>query len=233
MTALPPTLLLGPLRPIFSTPRSLRPAASAPENGCHLRHVSAPVKLPQVAAPDQELMHAIGRGDRAACAHLVERHLNRILGFAERMLGNRGEAEEVAQEVFLRVWLHADRWRPTQAQVTTWLFRIARNLCLNRIAKRHEQTLEGLAEPPSGTPRPIEQLADRELGRHVNRALQSLPESQRMAITLCHYQGWTNAEAAEIMELSVAAVESLLARGRRRLKTQLTKVAPALLRGEA
>lgn len=182
--------------------------------------------------PDQELMLRVGRGDREACRVLVERHLDRVLAFTERTLGNRSEAEEVTQEVFTRVWTHADRWRPTAAKLTTWLFRVAMNLCLNRIARRRETSLEAVAEPIAETPSPALSLERKEIGIHVGKALQSLPERQRIAITLCHYEGWKNTEAAEIMDLSVEAVESLLARGRRGLKARLAELAPALLGGE-
>lgn len=184
-----------------------------------------------VAASDQELMLQVGTGDREACSVLVERHLDRILAFAERTLGNRGEAEEIAQEVFTRVWTHADRWEPRGAKVTTWLFRVAMNLCLNRIARRREAPLETVPEPVAQAPQPSEMLENAELGVCVNAALQGLPENQRIAITLCHYQGWKNAEAAEMMDLSIEAVESLLSRGRRGLKQRLAAVAPALLGG--
>ena len=147
-------------------------------------------------------------------------------------MGNRSEAEEVAQDVFTRVWLHASRWKPTEAKVTTWLFRITTNLCLNRIAKRRETTLEGHAEPASSDPLPGSVAAKKELRWYVNRALQELPEKQRIAINLCHYEGWKNREAAEIMNLSLEAVESLLARGRRGLKQKLSGIGPELLQGD-
>ena len=212
-----------------------RPSRKPPPPQNHwtqLHSVHAPAKVSAVADSDQELMEQIGLGDRDACRILVERHLDRILAFAERTLGNRSEAEEVAQEVFTRVWLHAARWKRTEAKVTTWLFRVAMNLCLNRIAKHRETSLEVVAEPASDEPQPPIGIAKKELSWHVNRALQELPEKQRIAINLCHYQGWKNSEAAEIMDLSLEAVESLLARGRRGLKNKLSEIGPELLRGE-
>jgi RNA polymerase sigma-70 factor (ECF subfamily) len=199
--------------------------------GSELHPRAGAIKLDRVAVADQDLMLRVGTGDREACRVLVERHLDRILAFAERTLGNRGEAEEVAQEVFTRVWTHAARWEPRGAKVTTWLFRVAMNLCLNRIARRREVPLETAPDPVAPTPQPSEILESAEIGVRVNAALQSLPEKQRIAITLCHYQGWKNAEAAEMMDLSIEAVESLLSRGRRGLKKRLAAVAPALLGG--
>jgi len=228
-----------PLPAAFATKRLpsagfSRGQRSPGQTGAALLHSGdAPDKVAAVADSDQELMERIGQGDRGACQLLVERHLDRMLAFAERTLGNRSEAEEVAQEVFTRVWLHASRWKPTEARVTTWLFRVTMNLCLNRIAKHREVTLEGRAEPPSLQPQPGAVAAKKELSWHVNRALQELPEKQRIAINLCHYEGWKNREAAEIMNLSLEAVESLLARGRRGLKEKLSKIGPELLQGEA
>lgn len=200
-----------------------------------LRMTPAASKLAPVAssASDQDLLLAVGRQDRDACRELVERHLDRVLAFCERMLGNRGEAEEVAQEVFVRVWTKAATWKPMGAKVTTWLFRIAKNLCLNRIARRRESSLEDAREPREERKQAEGLLEESEIGEHVRAALADLPENQRIAITLCHYQGWKNSEAAEMMEVSVEAVESLLARGRRGLKKRLAEIAPALLRGES
>jgi RNA polymerase sigma-70 factor (ECF subfamily) len=229
------TLAMCPAMGSLSSPvifgATRRPIASESRSGqLHSRNTLA--KVAAVAESDHELMQRIGQGDRDACQLLVERHLNRILAFAERTLGNHSEAEEVAQEVFTRVWLHAARWKRTEALVTTWLFRVTMNLCLNRIAKHRETTLEGRAEPASAGPQPSAEIAEKELSWHVNRALQELPEKQRIAINLCHYEGWKNSEAAEIMDLSLEAVESLLARGRRGLKKKLSAIGPDLLRGE-
>ena len=231
-TTFPMAVPFGP-KPLPMERFSPRTPPSAQTRDGRLHSANAPGRVDAVADSDQELMQRIGQGDRDACRVLVERHLNRILAFAERTLGNRSEAEEVTQEVFTRVWLHASRWKPTEARVTSWLFRITMNLCLNRIAKHRETTLEGRAEPASTQPQPGNAAAEKELSWHVNRALQELPEKQRIAINLCHYEGWKNREAAEIMNLSLEAVESLLARGRRGLKEKLSKIGPELLRGES
>ena len=160
-----------------------------------------------------------GTGDRAACQRLVERHLGRVVTFAHRTLGNRSDAEDAAQDVFLRVWAAAPRWKPGPARFTTWLYRVAMNVCLDRIAKKREATerraARGRRRPrPSRAPR----CAARRSARHVGAALAALPETQRIAVTLCHYQGLRNVEAAEVMGVSVEALESLLARGRRAMR---------------
>lgn len=170
-----------------------------------------------------------GRGDRAACEVLVARHLGRIVAFAQRTLHDRSAAEDAAQDVFLRVWTAAPRWQPGAARFTTWLYRVAMNVCLDRLARKREV---GYADPPEHAdprPGPSVEAQDRQLSEHVAAALAQLPDAQRIALTLCHYQGLRNVEAADVMDLSVEALESLLARGRRKLKEHLRDIGPALM----
>ena len=174
-------------------------------------------------------MRRAGRGDRAACQLLVERHLGRVVAFAQRTLGRAGDAEDVAQDVFLRVWTAAPRWQAGRARFTTWLYRVAMNVCLDRIAKKREVIMDEVPEVIDPTPDASDRMHAGQVARHVGAALASLPASQRIAVTLCHYQGLRNIEAAEVMEVSVEALESLLARGRRAMRAQLMPVAPALL----
>jgi RNA polymerase sigma-70 factor (ECF subfamily) len=171
--------------------------------------------------PDLELVRRVGAGDQRACAALVDRHLPKVLGLASRLLGNRADAEEVAQEVFLRVWRHAGEWRPGGAKFSTWLHRVTFNLCHDRLRRRRETTLDAIGDPPSGEPPPGTELQRAAVTARVEAALAQLPYRQREAILLCHYQELGNIEAAEAMEISVSALESLLARGRRRLKELL------------
>lgn len=185
------------------------------------------------AESDERLMVRVGRGDRDACRELVERHLGRIHAFATRVLGSAIEGEDVAQEVFLRLWKHAGRWRPTGAKLTTWLHRIALNLCLNKKERRRETPSEHVAEGADLGPEPSEVAGQRDMEKHVNAALAELPTNQRAAITLCHYQGMRNAEAADILGVSVEALESLLSRGRRGMRKRLEGVAHELLEGGA
>jgi len=173
------------------------------------------------APSDDELVAAVARGDEAACRRLMERHLPRMVALARRMLGNQADAEDVAQEVFLRVWTHAERWQPGRAQFGTWLHRVATNLCLDRLRKRRPENIDDIPEPASSEPQPDENLERRELAERVEAALQALPERQRLAVVLSHYQGLSNIEAAEILEVSVEAVESLLGRARRQLRDTL------------
>jgi len=174
-------------------------------------------------------MQRAGTGDRAACQRLVERHLGRIVSFASRTLGNRTDGEDAAQDVFLRVWAAAPRWKRGSARFGTWLYRVAVNVCLDRIAKKREAPIEGVEDVADERPQAVEAIHASEVSLHVRRALVSLPETQRIAVNLCHYQGFRNTEAAEIMGVSIEALESLLARGRRTLRAQLRPLAPALM----
>ncbi len=177
---------------------------------------------------DDVLMLRAGRGDRVACQVLVERHLGRTTSFAQRMLGVRADAEDAAQEGFLRVWSAAPRWKAGTARFTTWLHRVAMNVCLDRIARRRDTTHE-IPDVADERAEPVDALQESDVARHVRAALATLPEGQRAAVTLCHFQGLRNDEAAAVIGVSVEALESLLGRGRRALRAQLRVIAPALL----
>ena len=180
-------------------------------------------------ADDDALVVRAGKGDHEAFRELVERHGARIVGFAGRLLGDRVAAEDVAQDTFLRLWAGAARWRPTGVGLGPWLHRVALNLCRDRRARAREQPLDAAPEPVDPAPSAAGLVHRREVGAAVQRALAELPESQRVAIALCHFQGLRNVEAAEVMDVSIEALESLLARGRRTLREQLRAVASALL----
>ncbi len=181
-------------------------------------------------ASDDALVVLVANGDEAACRLLVDRHLTRMIALARRMLGNQADAEEVAQEVFLRVWTHAVRWEPGRAKFSTWLYRVATNLCLDRLRRRTTDDIDSIPEPMSDEPGPHVLLEQQQLANRVEIALQALPDRQRVAITLAHYQGLTNIEAAETLEISVEAVESLLGRARRALRVSLATERDTLTR---
>lgn len=178
---------------------------------------------------DAEWLRRAAAGDADASRRLVERHLGPIVGLAGRMLGRLAEAEEVAQETFLRAWQIAATWRPGEARFATWLYRVALNLCHDRLRRRRESPLDAAGRVASADPLPDADAQRAEVARRVAAALDRLPERQRAAIVLCHYQGLGNAAAAEVMGIGVEALESLLARGRRALRTLLAGEARDLL----
>lgn len=179
------------------------------------------MSVPRMADPDEELVRRIGQGDRAAAAELVRRRLPRIVGLARRMLGDASEAEDVAQDVFVRVWRHAADWRPGEARFETWMHRVAMNQCLDRLRRRARQAGEVSPETVDMSASASRALDDRQRRERVRAALGALPDRQRAAVVLCYYQERTNIEAAEILGVSVDALESLLSRARRNLKAHL------------
>jgi RNA polymerase sigma-70 factor (ECF subfamily) len=179
--------------------------------------------------PDQPLLERLAQGDRRAYALLVGRHMGRMFGLARRMLGNESDAEDVTQEAFLRVWRYAKGWKPGQARFETWLYRVTLNLCYDRLRRRREITVEEMPEVLDERPSVIEVHASRDVVRAVEGALARLPERQRAALVLCHYQELSNAEAAALLDVTVEALESLLARGRRMLRNLLADCVDALL----
>jgi RNA polymerase sigma factor (sigma-70 family) len=194
--------------------------------------VAAVPAAPPPRLVDQEearLMRALAAGDRHASEALVTRHLARIVAFADRMLGDGAEAEDVAQEAFTRLWQQASRWDPARARVATWLHRVASNLCIDRLRRRRTEPLDDATGTPDGGAGPAARASATELGAHVRAALAALPERQRTAVTLCHYQGMRQDEAAHVLDVSIDALESLLARGRRAMRERLRDVAADLL----
>ena len=175
--------------------------------------------MSQTPLDDTELMRLIGNGDAKAYQRVVDEHLGAVHYFALRLLGQREEAEDVAQETFLRLWQHAHRYQP-QAKVRTWLYTIAHNAAIDRLRKRRESFGDDVdLVPDSGRPSTL--LDQKRTAEAVEEALNTLVPSQRAAITLVHYQGLSGAETAKALGVGVEAVESLLARARRKLRTLL------------
>lgn len=180
--------------------------------------------------PDADLVRRVGNGDALAAEALVNRHMRRMLGLAQRMLNDATEAEDVAQEVFLRVWRAAPRWKPGEAKFETWMHRVALNLCYDRLRRRRERPdADAGLELADAAPLASEAWLERQRAARVRAALMQLPERQRAAIGLVHFQELSNIAAAEALEVSVEALESLLSRGRRALKAMLAGAVDDLL----
>ncbi len=184
------------------------------------------------AESDAALAARTAGGDRLAYAALVKRHLPRTLALTRRMLGNDASAEDAAQEAFIRLWTHAASYDASRALLTTWLTRITTNVCLDRLRKRQEEQWDDSYDQPLPATQDRD-IEDRQLAERVDAALRTLPDRQRLALVLCHYEELSMAEAAEMMETSVEAVESLLGRARRALKQSLAAEWRGLARGDA
>lgn len=173
--------------------------------------------------PDTRLVERVGRGEPAATRMLVAAKLPRILGFATRMLRDTAEAEDVAQEAFVRVWKQARGWQPGRARFDTWLHTVVLNLCRDRLRRRREITIDTLPEAIDSAPDAEATLLEAERGHAVAAAIAALPERQREAILMVHYQDLSCMQAALALDVSVDALESLLARGRRTLRAQFAE----------
>lgn len=170
---------------------------------------------------DAELLRAIAHGDRGAFDRLSRRHLDRACGVALRMTGSRADAEDVVQDVFLRLWMKPDSWRPGQAQFSTWLYRVVVNRCLDLKRRPKGTDLDSVEEPQDPDSNAEDSLLEAERKRALDNAVARLPERQRAAIVLTYTAGLRNAEAALAMDISVKAFEALLVRAKRELRDHL------------
>ncbi|MFT3972631.1 MAG: RNA polymerase sigma factor [Amaricoccus sp.] len=172
-------------------------------------------------ADDATLLAQYAGGDRAAARLLTARHAPRVFAVARRMLGDPAEAEDVTQETMLRLWRIAPDWQPGQAALGTWLHRVAANLCIDRLRRRREVTSDGVPERADEAPGALARIEADDRAAALHAALGELPDRQRLAIVLRHFEERSNPEIAEILDTSVEAVESLLGRARRDLTARL------------
>ncbi len=173
------------------------------------------------ASEDAALVAAAADGDAGAFRSLVDRHLSGALAVARRMLRDEAEAEDVAQEALLRLWRSADGLEVGPQGIRPWLRRVVSNLCVDRM--RSGKRLTVVEEVPETADPPTQQahIEAQDVSQRVDAALKQLPDRQRMALTLFHYEGLSQIEVGRIMGISDEAVESLLARARRGLKASL------------
>jgi RNA polymerase sigma-70 factor (ECF subfamily) len=175
----------------------------------------------EAAPTEADLLARSAAGDQGAARDLTRRLAPRIHALARRMLDDRTEAEDVTQEAMLRLWRVAPDWRDEGAAVGTWLYRVAGNLCIDRLRQRRERPVAEVPERADGAPAVQSRLETAERAAALQAALAALPDRQRLALVLRHLEERPNPEIAAILETSVEAVESLLARGRRSLAAEL------------
>ena len=173
--------------------------------------------------PDAELLPRIAHGDQLAIRQLVVRKLPRLLALGVRMLNDRSEAEDVAQETFIRVWKQAGNWQSGAAKFDTWLHKVALNLCYDRLRSHKDYSDEDAPELIDPALIPEQRLDKSQQGDLISIALAALPNRQREALVLQYYQELSNTDAADLMGVSVDALESLLSRARRNMRTLLAE----------
>jgi RNA polymerase sigma-70 factor, ECF subfamily len=191
--------------------------------------------MPVQSDPDAALMLRVKRGDREAFAGLVEKYKQPVMNFVYRSLRDETEAEDLAQNVFLQVYKSRGRYKQT-AKFSTWLFTIARNLCLNELRRRARHPAESIEEPHAenedqpqrqyedkSQAAPPEKLLQGELAQKIEEALAELPENQRSAILLCRQEELSYEEIADVLDCSLSATKSLIHRGRETLKERLKR----------
>lgn len=170
-------------------------------------------------------MSSAAQGDQEAFRTLIQRHLPRAYAIAGRMLDTRADVEDAVQESFTKLWINAPRWKPGRAAFATWMYRIIANTCLDAARRRRPETgaetaMEAL---PDGSPNAEGQTIQDRQAKHVREAVQALPAQQRLAVTLCYFEEFTNPEAAEFMGLRLKALEGLLVRARKSLRQSLAR----------
>lgn len=181
-------------------------------------------------AIDVALMKRVATGDEDAFRELVERHQSAVIGTVAKMLNDVIEAEDIAQQVFLRIWKHASRWRP-EAKFTTYLFTITRNLVYNESRRRsrrkeisgdERQQDRGLEPAADSRSEPDSEVIKAEMHQEINQVIATLPEAQRTAVILYSYESLPYEEIAKVLKTSVSSVKSLLFRARNTLREKLS-----------
>lgn len=187
--------------------------------------------------PDAEVLITLRDGapneKSKALSMLMDRHLKSIKTLAWHIMGDEMIAEDIAQETFLKAWTNAGKWEPGRAKFSTWLHRVAKNNCFDRLRKKKEIYSDAIPEVEDDEPNAAQLMmkieTDLAQKKEIGFALKKLPKRQLAAITLCHYQNKSQTEAAEILEIGVRAYESLLARARRNLRGELDGLQSELL----
>lgn len=170
---------------------------------------------------DEQLMLRVAEGDERAFRELADRHVDRVLRLAQRLLGGSAEADDVAQETLIRIWKHAARWRHERSRLGTWIYTITYRLCVDRLRRARPDSSQMPEEFADPAPGPLEAATLDDDVRRVRRALRSLDTRQRAAVTLFYYEDLDGQEAAAVLGISLRAYWSLLHRARQNLQQAL------------
>ena len=190
-------------------------ASIAPDN--------EPVPADLVFDEDSELLNRLTVGDEVAFRALVERHIDRAYAIALRILCNSADAEDVVQDTMLKIWSHRGRWQHGRAKFSTWLYRVISNRCIDLRRKPRTENVDTVPEVADGQPDASLLIERNELNDMLELAIQRLPDQQRVAVILSYHENMSNGEIAQVMDTTVAAVESLLKRGRQQLRQLLRR----------
>jgi RNA polymerase sigma-70 factor (ECF subfamily) len=201
-----------------------KPAVASADVG--LVHDNTVVREPLVAPvqdPDHDLLIRLAANDETAFRMLVERHIDRAFGIALRIVGSRADAEDVVQDTLLKVWTHRGSWQAGRAKFSTWLYRVITNRCIDFRRQPRSDDIDTVPEPADTRPDAASTLQRNETTALLEKAMEILPEQQRIAVILSYHEDMSNGEIAEVMSTTVSAVESLLKRGRQQLKATLRR----------
>jgi RNA polymerase sigma-70 factor (ECF subfamily) len=211
--------------PVDSAPAVISKAESSSSESA-ARASREEVALAPVEDEDEELLNRLALNDEAAFRTLVERHIDRAFGIALRIIGSRADAEDVVQDTMLKVWTHRGRWQHGRAKFSTWLYRVVTNRCIDLHRRPRTDNVDAVPEPADAQPDVISTMQRDEVTHMLENAMQRLPEQQRVAVILSYHENMSNGEIAEVMDTTVAAVESLLKRGRQQLRDLLRRHEP-------
>jgi RNA polymerase sigma-70 factor (ECF subfamily) len=183
-----------------------------------LKQQDAEPAMPMPRDLDDRLLERIATGDESAFRQLVERHVDKAYALALRILRNAADAEDVVQDALVKVWTTRGAWRPGNARFSTWLYRVVTNRCIDLCRRPKTSDVDEAPELADGKADAVTTIHVGEVNLLLERAMAHLPGQQRIALILSYHDDLSNPEIAEIMETTVSAVESLLKRGRQKLR---------------
>ncbi|WP_420549531.1 sigma-70 family RNA polymerase sigma factor [Curvivirga sp.] len=182
------------------------------------RHKPESQKLSPETDSDEALMVLVVQGDKSAYRKLVERHVDRTVALAKRIVSGDSDAEDIAQDVFLNLWKSKEKWNPEKASFRTWLYRMTLNRAIDYQRKTKFVNIEDVQEPEDERPNAETHIQQNQVSARIRDAIKQLSETQQVAISLYYHEGLTAAQVAEVMGIKLNAAESLLKRARQRLR---------------